>query len=57
MADPICLCGHYKSIHYFHDLSTTSFCTDMNKVTHRTCPCREYRLDNLRFLEQKANER
>ncbi len=50
MADPICLCGHYKSIHEFAMYSVSSFCTECYK-------CKEYKLDNLRYLEGAARDK
>jgi len=50
MADPICTCGHYKSIHEFAIFSTNSFCTECYG-------CKVYKLDNLRYLELASKEK
>lgn len=52
MTDKICKCGHYKAIHYFYEWSADSICTEGPK-----CKCREFQLDNLRYLEAEYKDR
>lgn len=54
MVNPICRCGHYRSIHNFFD-NGDSFCTDYTKHKYRSCKCKGYKLDNLRYLEQLSD--
>lgn len=66
MSDRICICGHYKAIHHFFEYGF-SVCTNSKRVTglvatigltkkiestiEEPCECKEYKLDNLRYLE------
>jgi hypothetical protein len=48
----ICVCGHVQKVHRWG----CDCCWTKDKTGALICPCREFKLDNLKYLEEKYND-
>lgn len=54
LPSPFCVCGHYKNIHASEEGYTCTMVVEHHKngVYYSQCYCNEFKMDNLRYLEQ-----
>lgn len=55
--EEICLCGHLKSEHKGWEYEPTGCQGEDGSVVGGICECSEFKLDNLRFIEDEAKKR